>query len=118
MFIDFVRCPFLIVWLLLQLCSVKSTLEEMEFILSSESHLTEQLLPSKYSFFIRESRYLQVYLDLLMVMLLIIKKYQGVCVSSVVATLLVNDTSFLGRIISFSCSCNQNLKSQMMFFLT
>ncbi|KAK4788023.1 hypothetical protein SAY86_019342 [Trapa natans] len=40
----------------IMLCSIKSTLEEMEFILSSESHLTEQLLPSKYSFFIRESR--------------------------------------------------------------
>ncbi|XP_031401099.1 piezo-type mechanosensitive ion channel homolog isoform X1 [Punica granatum] len=40
----------------IMLSCVKCTLEEMECILSSESHLTEQLLPSKYSFFIRESR--------------------------------------------------------------
>lgn len=39
----------------LQLSSIKSDLEEMGFIMSgTESSLTEQLLPSKYSFFIRE----------------------------------------------------------------
>ncbi|PIA39355.1 hypothetical protein AQUCO_02600068v1 [Aquilegia coerulea] len=39
------------------LSSVKCDLEEMDFIMSmQESSLTEQLLPSKHSFFIRESR--------------------------------------------------------------
>ncbi|KAL5701585.1 hypothetical protein ACHQM5_026906 [Ranunculus cassubicifolius] len=39
------------------LSSIKSDLEEMEFIMSmQEGSLTEQLLPLKHSFFIRESR--------------------------------------------------------------
>ncbi|GAV80465.1 DUF3595 domain-containing protein [Cephalotus follicularis] len=41
----------------IMLSCIKSDLEEMDFILSMrESNLTEQLLPSKHSFFIRESR--------------------------------------------------------------
>lgn len=41
----------------IMLSYVKCDLEEMNFIVSmSESNLTEQLLPSKHSFFIRESR--------------------------------------------------------------
>ncbi|XP_057960873.1 piezo-type mechanosensitive ion channel homolog [Malania oleifera] len=39
------------------LCSVRCDLAEMDFIMSTrESNLTEQLLPSKHSFFIRKSR--------------------------------------------------------------
>jgi hypothetical protein len=42
---------------LMQLSCVKCDLEEMDYIMSTrESSLTEQLLPSKHSFFIRESR--------------------------------------------------------------
>ncbi|KAI5316045.1 hypothetical protein L3X38_045221 [Prunus dulcis] len=41
----------------IMLSCVKCDLEEMDFILSmKENNLTEQLLPSKHSFFIRESR--------------------------------------------------------------
>ncbi|GLU07492.1 hypothetical protein SLE2022_244480 [Rubroshorea leprosula] len=41
----------------IMLSYVKCDLEEMDFIMSmGESNLTEQLLPSKHSFFIRESR--------------------------------------------------------------
>ncbi|XP_022758137.1 piezo-type mechanosensitive ion channel homolog isoform X2 [Durio zibethinus] len=41
----------------IMLSYVKCDLEEMDFIMSmQESNLTEQLLPSKHSFFIRESR--------------------------------------------------------------
>lgn len=41
-----------------QLSHVKSDLEEMDFIMSMGGNkLTEQLLPSKHSFFIRESKY-------------------------------------------------------------
>lgn len=41
----------------IMLSNVKCDLEEMDFIMSMrESNLTEQLLPSKHSFFIRESR--------------------------------------------------------------
>ena len=43
---------------LLQLTWVRCDLMEMDFIMSStENSLTEQLLPSKHSFFIRQSRY-------------------------------------------------------------
>lgn len=49
---------FLTVLLPMQLSYVKSDLEEMDFIMSTrESNLTEQLLPSRHSFFIRESRF-------------------------------------------------------------
>ncbi|XP_054800330.1 piezo-type mechanosensitive ion channel homolog isoform X1 [Prosopis cineraria] len=41
----------------MMLCFIKSDLEEMDFIMSgTDSSLTEQLLPSNHSFFIRESR--------------------------------------------------------------
>ncbi|KAM7253702.1 hypothetical protein ACFE04_031384 [Oxalis oulophora] len=41
----------------IMLTCIKSDLEEMDYILSmGESNLTEKLLPSKHSFFIRESR--------------------------------------------------------------
>lgn len=41
----------------LMLSYIKCDLEEMDCIMSmKENHLTEQLLPSKHSFFIRESR--------------------------------------------------------------
>lgn len=39
-----------------QLSRVKYDLEEMDFIMSRREGLTEQLLPIKHSFFIRESR--------------------------------------------------------------
>lgn len=44
-------------FLVMQLSFIKSDLEEMSFIISrTDCSLTEQLLPSKHSFFIRESR--------------------------------------------------------------
>ena len=47
-----------ILFFLLQLTWVRCDLMEMDFIMSStENSLTEQLLPSKHSFFIRQSRY-------------------------------------------------------------
>ncbi|XP_031279983.1 piezo-type mechanosensitive ion channel homolog isoform X2 [Pistacia vera] len=50
-------CGFSLVLFYIMLCWIRCDLEEMDFIMSSrESSLTEQLLPSKHSFFIRESR--------------------------------------------------------------
>ncbi|CAL5433099.1 unnamed protein product [Camellia sinensis] len=50
-------CGLSLVVFYFMLSCIKRDLEEMEFIMSMrESNLTEQLLPSKHSFFIRESR--------------------------------------------------------------
>ena len=49
--------PYTYSFLVIQLSFIKSDLEEMGFIISrTDCSLTEQLLPSKHSFFIRESR--------------------------------------------------------------
>ncbi|XP_035538685.1 piezo-type mechanosensitive ion channel homolog isoform X2 [Juglans regia] len=53
---EFCSCLSLVLFYIMLSC-VKCDLEEMDYIMTTrESSLTEQLLPSKHSFFIRESR--------------------------------------------------------------
>ena len=57
------------VLLQLQLSYIRSDLEDMDFIMSpSENNLAERLLPAKYSFFIRESRYAVYFLFCLLIL--------------------------------------------------
>lgn len=85
----------LLLWLflvLMQLSYVKGNLEEMEYILTAnESSLTESLLPSRHSFFIRETRWWEVSPHLLLFF------YNGCIRASLCAHLLITlkSTRFL-----------------------